>query len=69
MSSSFISYSGRLVVFLSSAILVAGLTLGVTSCGGSKANIRKEETSATAQPVVVDVTTASAIVRELPQVL
>ena len=37
----------------------------LVSCGGSKANVRKEETTAT--PKTVDVTTASAIQRELPQ--
>ena len=34
------------------------------ACGGSKANVRKEETSAT--PKAVEVTTAAAITRELP---
>ena len=37
----------------------------IVSCGGSKANVRKEE--ATATPKVVDVTTAAAIQRELPE--
>ena len=39
----------------------------VASCGGSKANVRKEETAANAEPVAVDVTTAAAIKRELPR--
>ena len=34
------------------------------SCGGSKANVRKEEASST--PKTVEVTTAAAISRELP---
>lgn len=43
-------------------IAIAGF---VISCGGSKANVRKEETTNT--PKIVDVTTAAAIHRELPQ--
>ena len=38
----------------------------VASCGGSKANVRKEE-PATNQPVAVEVTTAAAIQRDLPR--
>lgn len=48
-------------ITLSSVLLVA------TSCGGSKANVRKEETATAAQPAAIDVTTAQAIERELPQ--
>src|SRR5712664_3013544 len=40
--------------------------LWAVSCGGSKANVRNE-TNASAQPAVVDVATAPAIMRELPQ--
>ena len=66
---SFLSFPqpGRFLVFLSTAILILSAALGVTSCGGSKANVRKEEPSGPAQPAAVDVTTASAIVRELPR--
>ena len=39
----------------------------VASCGGSRANVRKEETAAANQPVTVEVTTAAAIKRELPR--
>ncbi len=67
MSSSSFPRPGRFLAFLSTAILIASLALGAISCGGSKANVRKEETAGPAQPVVVDVTTASAIVRELPR--
>ena len=49
------------------AILLGALLLSGTSCGGSKANVRKDEPSAALQPTVVDVTTASTIVRELPR--
>jgi multidrug efflux pump subunit AcrA (membrane-fusion protein) len=38
-----------------------------TSCGGSKANVRSNEANAATQPTLIDVTTASAIVRDLPQ--
>lgn len=47
------------------ALGLSGLLLLATSCGGSKANVRKDETSA--QPAAVEVTTAPAIVRELPR--
>ena len=38
----------------------------VASCGGSKANVRKDETAAN-QPAVIEVTTAAAITRDLPR--
>lgn len=38
-----------------------------TSCGGSKANVRADEANSATQPAVVDVTTTTAIVRELPR--
>lgn len=59
--------TGRFFVFLLTAILLVSIALGVASCGGSKANVRKEEPNGPAQSVSVDVTTASAIVRELPR--
>jgi multidrug efflux pump subunit AcrA (membrane-fusion protein) len=52
---------------LSLAAVLSGLLLLATSCGGSKANVRKEETNSAAQPAVVEVTTATAIVRQLPR--
>ena len=45
-------------------LIVAGAF--VTSCRGSKANVRTEETAATA-PAAVEVTTAAAIKRDLPR--
>ena len=39
----------------------------VASCGRSRANVRKEEATATNQPPVVEVTTAAAIRRDLPR--
>src|SRR2546426_11534774 len=59
--------SPRHLQFLSLAILLSGLLLLATSCGGSKANVRKDDANASAQPTAVDVTTSPAIVRELPQ--
>jgi multidrug efflux pump subunit AcrA (membrane-fusion protein) len=47
------------------AILSAFLLFAI-SCGGSKANVRKEEGTAGA-PAPVDVTTATAITRDLPR--
>ena len=48
------------------AFALLGVLLFAASCGGSKANVRKEEAT-TAQPAAVEVTTATAIVRELPR--
>lgn len=49
-------------------ILLLVVTGGfVASCGGSKANVRKEESTATNQPAAVEVTSATAIKRELPR--
>src|SRR5687767_4232102 len=51
------------------ALILVLVAIGafVASCGGSRANSRKEEPAATNQPVVVEVTTAAAIKRELPR--
>ena len=57
-------FSPKPLPLLSLAVILAGL-LFATSCGGSKANVRKDETNT--QPAVVDVTTAPAILRELPR--
>lgn len=48
-----------LVTILSAVLLLAN------ACGGSKANVKSEDASA--QPVVVEVTTAPAIMREVPR--
>jgi multidrug efflux pump subunit AcrA (membrane-fusion protein) len=48
------------------AISLAAVSLLAVSCGGSKANV-KSEPYATPSPAVVDVTTAPAIMRELPR--
>ena len=52
---------------LSLAVIFCGLVLLATSCGGSKANVRNDEANASAQSAAVDVTTAPAIVRDLPR--
>lgn len=48
-------------------LLLVAVGVFVASCGGSKANSRKEESAANAQPVAVEVTTAAAIKRDLPR--
>jgi multidrug efflux pump subunit AcrA (membrane-fusion protein) len=54
----------QFAVLLVVLVAIAGF---VASCGGSRANVRKEETTAANQPVAVEVTTAAAIKRELPR--
>ncbi|HEX6648246.1 MAG TPA: efflux RND transporter periplasmic adaptor subunit [Pyrinomonadaceae bacterium] len=39
----------------------------IAACGGSRANVRKDQATATNQPPVVEVTTAAAIRRDLPR--
>lgn len=53
------------IKFVLLSVVLIALAGFAISCGGSKANVRKEEPANT--PKVVDVTTASAITRELPQ--
>jgi len=47
-------------------LVILSTLLWAVSCGGSKANVRNE-TNSPAQPTVMDVTTAPAIMRELPR--
>jgi RND family efflux transporter MFP subunit len=56
---------GKLKLALVLLLLVAVAAL-MASCGGSKANVRKDEPANT-QPVAIEVTTAAAIKRELPR--
>lgn len=58
--------SSRKLQILILAGLIAGISLFAIACGGSKANVRNEP-SATATPPAVEVTTAPAIMRELPR--
>ena len=55
----------RVVQLFSLVVALSGLLLLATSCGGSKANVRSDSNTA-AQPAAVEVTTATAIVRDLP---
>ncbi|HEU4834000.1 MAG TPA: biotin/lipoyl-binding protein, partial [Pyrinomonadaceae bacterium] len=59
-------FNGKLKLVLVSLLLVA-VGAFVASCGGSKANVRKVETAANAEPVAIEVTTAAAIKRDLPK--
>lgn len=52
-------------VALLAIVLLAGAF--IVSCGGSKANVRKDEKTASAAPPALDVTTAEAITRDLPR--
>src|SRR5258705_5023738 len=56
----------RVVQLFLLALALSGLLFLATSCGGSKANTRSEA-NGPAQPPAVEVTTATAIVRELPR--
>ncbi len=58
--------TGKLKLVLVMLLLVA-VGVFVASCGGSKANVRKDEAAANAEPVAVEVTTAAAIKRDLPR--
>jgi RND family efflux transporter MFP subunit len=57
--------SGKLKILILAG-LIAGIAVLAIACGGSKANATREP-STPAPPVAVDVTTAPAIVRELPR--
>ena len=48
-------------------LLLVAVAAFVASCGGSKANVRKEDANANAQPAAIEVTTAAAIKRDLPR--
>jgi len=55
------------VQLCSLAVALSGVLLIATSCGGSKANVRNDAANTSAQPAAVEVTTAAAIVRDLPR--
>src|SRR5215218_6583165 len=57
---------GNLKLLILTLLLVA-VGAFIASCGGSRANARKEEPAANTQPVAVEVTTAAAIKRDLPR--
>jgi multidrug efflux pump subunit AcrA (membrane-fusion protein) len=58
--------TAKLKLVLLTLLLVA-VGVFAASCGGSKANVRKSETSVNTQPAAVEVTTAAAIKRDLPR--
>src|SRR5215207_6681362 len=53
--------------FIALLLLLVATAFFAASCGGSKANVRKDETAANTQPVAVEITTAAAIKRDLPR--
>ncbi|HEX9629197.1 MAG TPA: efflux RND transporter periplasmic adaptor subunit [Pyrinomonadaceae bacterium] len=58
--------SPKTIQLLSLSALLTLVLLLAMACGGSKANVRQEQANS-GQPAPVDVTTATAIVRDLPQ--
>jgi multidrug efflux pump subunit AcrA (membrane-fusion protein) len=59
-------FSNRLIQVALLAVVVVALGVSAVSCGGSKANERSDANSP-APPPAIDVTTASAITRDLPR--
>jgi RND family efflux transporter MFP subunit len=55
------------IKFVALIMLLLAASVFVASCGGSRANVRKEEPAGAAQPEAVEVTTAAAIQRDLPR--
>ena len=55
----------RPLKFFSVIALLSAAVIFAASCGGSKANVTNDTTSS--QPAVIEVTTATAIMRELPK--
>src|ERR1051325_4684075 len=53
--------------FVALILVLVAVSAFVASCGGSKANVRKEEPAVNAEPTAVEVTTAAAIKRDLPR--
>lgn len=59
--------NGKLKILILLLVLAA-VAAFAASCGGSKANVRKDESNANTQPAIVEgVTTAAAVKRELPR--
>src|SRR5689334_13553074 len=48
-------------------LVLVAVAVFIAACGGSKANVRKEDKAANTAPPVVEVTTAAAIKRDLPR--
>ena len=53
--------------FVALALLLIAVSAFIISCGGSKANVRKTDSGPDAAPPAIEVTTASAVKRELPR--
>lgn len=53
--------------FAAFVLVLVAVGAFIASCGGSRANVRKDETNATNQAAAVEVTTAAAIKRDLPR--
>ena len=53
--------------FVALALLLIAVSAFIISCGGSKANVRKTDSGPDKAPPAIEVTTASAIKRELPR--
>lgn len=48
-------------------LVLVAIAAFIAACGGSRANVRKEEATSTNQPPAVEVTSAAAIRRDLPR--
>ncbi len=57
----------NLLNILCLSIVLSAVVVFAASCGGSKANVTNDTNNAGAQPAVVEVSTATAITRELPR--
>lgn len=60
-------HSPKKVTLIVLGVALIATALLAISCGGSKANVRKEEANGTSSPHPVDVATAAAISRDLPR--
>src|SRR6185369_4057158 len=54
----------KVVMLCLTLLVISGIAI---SCGGSKANERKDEAATATTPKLIDVTTANAIRRDLPE--
>ena len=59
--------SSSILKFVALALLIIAVSEFSISCGGTKANVRKTDSGPDTAPPAIDVTTASAIKRELPR--
>jgi multidrug efflux pump subunit AcrA (membrane-fusion protein) len=57
----------NLLKHFSLSVVLSAVMVFAASCGGSKANVTNDANNAGGQPTVVEVTTATAITRELPR--